>query len=231
MRQFLVYDQPSPCPYILGNVARMPLRRPLEMTAADWDRCLSQGDRRLGTLLYRTQCAHCQACEAIRVPVAQFQPHRSQRRAWHKGLALLEVRIGPPECDDLRLNLYNRHKQGRNLAHGEPPMDLEGYCDFLVETCVHTLEISYWHQGELVAVAISDQGQTTLNAVYCYYNPDFQGVSLGTFNVLRQIELCRERKLAYLYLGFYIGQSPHMNYKARFLPHERLQANAWMRFE
>jgi arginine-tRNA-protein transferase len=56
-------------------------------------------------------------------------------------------------------------------------------------------------------------------------------VGLGTYNVLKQLECCREWSLDYLYLGLYIAQSPRMNYKARFLPHERLVRGTWRRFE
>ena len=232
MRQFLVYDQLSPCPYLAGRVARMPLRRSVGMTALDFDGCLAVGDRRMGTLLYRTQCPNCQACEPIRIPVQDFQPHRSQRRTMKKGVALLEVRVGPAECDDQRVELFNRHKHLRQLDHGEDgDLDRDGYCEFLVDSCCQTLEFSYWHAGELVAVAISDRGLTSLNAVYCYYEPAFQLLGLGTFNVLQQIEMCRTWQLTYLYLGYYIAQSPHMLYKSHFLPHERLLDNRWQRFD
>jgi arginine-tRNA-protein transferase len=210
----------------------MPLRRPVEMTSADFDACLARGDRRLGTLLYNTQCPACQACEAIRIPVAEFQAHRSQRRTFIKGNTLLEVRVGPPECDETRVALFNRHKALRGLAQaGDGEIDLEGYCDFLVESCCQTLEFSYWHGAELVAVAISDRGEQAMNAVYCFFEPTFANVGLGTFNVLRQIEYCRAEQLKYLYLGYYIGQSPHMLYKGRYLPHERLLHKQWHRFD
>ena len=210
----------------------MPLRRPVGMSSSDFDHCLAAGDRRLGMLLYRTQCPSCQACEAIRIPVAEFRPHRSQRRTLRKGSELLEVRIGPPECDDIRIDLFNRHKQERGLDHGDDPeLDSDGYCEFLVDTCCHTLEFSYWHHGELVAVAISDRGAESLNAVYCYYDPSFRELGLGTFNVLQQIESCRDWQFKYLYLGFYIAPSPHMIYKSQFLPHEHLQQQQWRRFE
>lgn len=231
MLQILVYDQLTPCPYLEGRIARMPLRRPVEMSSAEFERCLAMGDRRLGTLLYRTQCPGCRACEAIRIPIGDFTPHRTQRRTLRKGNELLEIRIGPPQCDDQRVDLYNRHKRGRGLDHGgEHGIDDEGYREFLVDTCCDTLEFSYWHAGELVAVAISDRTPQALNAVYCYYDPDFTALGLGTYNVLRQIEFCREWQLPYLYLGFYIAASPHMAYKGRFVPHERLLQGKWARF-
>jgi arginine-tRNA-protein transferase len=158
--------------------------------------------------------------------------NRSQRRAWRKGEEILEVRVGPPEVDEQRIELFNRHKRERKLDHGgEPGIDEQGYCEFLIDSCCHTLEFSYWQRDELVAVAISDLGATALNAVYCYYDPRFSGTSLGTFNVLYQLHYCLINHLRYLYLGFYIAACSHMVYKGNFTPHERLISGVWQRFD
>jgi arginine-tRNA-protein transferase len=230
MRELLVYDELSDCPYLAGQVARMPLRRPIGMSAAQFDEQLAAGDRRMGRYLYRTQCPASQACEPIRVPIAEFTPVRTHKRTLRRGNELLQVRVGPPQCDQSHVELFNLHKQGRGLAVDDGELDADGYYGFLVDSCAKTLEFTYWAGERLVAVAISDRGAKTLNAVYCYYDPLFDQLSLGTYNVLKQIEVCREWGLDYLYLGLYIAASPRMNYKARFLPHERLIAGAWQSF-
>lgn len=231
MRELLVYDEPSDCPYLPRQVARMPLRRPIGMSAAQFDEQLAAGDRRMGRYLYRTQCPTCQACEPIRVPIAEFTPVRTHRRTLRCGDKLLQVRVGSPQCDEAHVELFNLHKQGRGLAASDGELDLDGYFGFLVDSCAKTLEFSYWTGEQLVAVAISDRGARSLNAVYCHYDPSFDQLSLGTYNVLKQIETCRAWGLDYLYLGLYIAASPRMNYKARFLPHERLIDGVWRRFE
>jgi arginine-tRNA-protein transferase len=185
----------------------------------------------MGRYLYRTQCPACRACEAIRVPVAEFTAVRTHKRTLRRGDELLQVRVGPPQCDQARVDLFNLHKRGRGLALTDGELDLDGYFGFLVDSCAKTLELSYWSGEQLVAVGISDRGLKTLNAVYCYYDPSFDRLSLGTYNVLKQIELCRSWQLDYLYLGLYIAASPRMNYKARFLPHERLVDGIWRKFE
>ena len=49
--------------------------------------------------------------------------------------------------------------------------------------------------------------------------------------MLYQIELCRRLGVPYLYLGYYVADCRSLNYKARFLPHERLVDGQWQRFE
>jgi arginine-tRNA-protein transferase len=119
------------------------------------------------------------------------------------------------------------HREGRGLNRGDLPIDEPGYAEFLTDTCCDTLEICYRYQNQLVAVAIADMGKNAINAVYCFYDPAFRLLSLGTYSVLREVELCRSTNRQYLYLGFYIAQSPHMAYKARFRPHERLINGRW----
>ena len=67
--------------------------------------------------------------------------------------------------------------------------------------------------------------------MYTYYDPDLLRRSPGTYSILRQIEFCRENGLQYLYLGFFIGESPHMAYKSNFRPHQRLIGGTWQAFE
>lgn len=201
------------------------------LTPEELDARLAAGDRRTGRLLYRTQCPACTSCEPIRLRVADFIPSRSQARTVRKGDEVLTTRIAPPVCDQARVALYNRHKQGRGLTHGESAADASDYAAFLVDTCADTIEFSYWYDDRLVSVGISDRGANALNAVYCCFEPEFPGFGLGTYNVLKQVQLCREWGLEFLYLGLFIAESPHMNYKASYLPHERLIAGQWQRFD
>jgi len=232
-REFLVYDGMHPCSYLEGREARLPMRLPARSLAPEeFDARLAAGDRRHGTFLYRPSCPGCQACEAIRIPVNEFSFSGSQRRALRKGDAALELQMGPPVADASRLALYELHKEGRDLRSGEgEPLSLEGYYGFLVERCVDSVELRYLLDGRLIAVAIADRGARAVSAVYCYWDPAHALLGVGTYSVLKQVELCRSWGAEYLYLGLYIRDNPHMSYKARYRPHERLIGGAWRRFE
>jgi arginine-tRNA-protein transferase len=230
--ELLVLDEAEPCPYLPGRVARMPLRLPVRsLTPSETDARFAAGDRRHGRLLYRPSCPACQACQPIRVDVARFVPSRSQRRTLARGDRELVTRIGPPEVSAERLALYERHKRGRGLSGDiKKPLDEKGYVGFLVDRCVDAFELRYEHHGKLVGLAVTDRGQESLSAVYCFFDPALARLGIGTYSILKQIELCRAERLAHLYLGLYIEDNPHMRYKARFRPHERLVGGAWMTF-
>jgi arginine-tRNA-protein transferase len=131
--------------------------------------------------------------------------------------------------DETRVELSNRHKQLRELGDGE--IDLAGYRQFLVMTCCESFEIRYMLDDKLVGVALADRSTDALSAVYCFYDPSYEELSLGTYSILKQVELCRTWGLRYLYLGLYIGDCERMRYKARFLPHERLLDGRWVTVE
>ena len=228
----LIVDETEPCPYLEGQVARMPLCMPLtKITPAEADVRLSCGFRRTGEFLYRTKCPTCNACESIRVDVNRFQFSKNARRVLKRGDRTFTQSVSELQADLERIDLFNRHRRSRGLAKRDTNIDVSEYAWGFVRSCFDSFEITYRYEGDLVAVAICDLGRTSLSAVYTYYDPDFPRESIGTYSILKQIQFCRERKLQHLYLGYYVEESPHMVYKKRFRPHERLIEGQWVAFE
>ncbi|AUX23148.1 arginyl-tRNA-protein transferase [Sorangium cellulosum] len=230
--ELTVHDEVSPCPYLPGAEARMPLRVPIRpLTRAEFDRRLAAGNRRHGKLLYRTECPSCRACEPIRIVVRDFVPGRTQRRVLRRGEQVIDIEIGPPTITRQKIALYNLHKHGRGLMRDDGPLGAAGYEAFLVDSCCETFEMRYHIGGRLVGVAIVDRGQDALSAVYSFYDPELEPLSPGVFSILKQVELCRTWGLRYLYLGLYVEKCSPLVYKARYLPHERLIDGRWQRFD
>ncbi len=230
--EWVVHDEPIPCPYLPGRTARLPLRLPARaLSREELSRRLAAGDRRQGFLLYRPDCPACQACEAIRLDVGRFEPDKTQRRILRRGDAALEVSLGLPTTSAEKVALYNRHKAERGLRIGTERIDAAGYEQFLVETCADTFEISYRHRGALVGVAVTDRASDALSAVYFLYDPSYAHLSPGVYSILTQLSLCRRWGLRHLYLGLYVAGCRAMRYKAGYLPHERLIDGRWRRFE
>jgi arginyl-tRNA--protein-N-Asp/Glu arginylyltransferase len=230
--ELVVHDEEEACQYLAGRRARQPLRVPLRaLTPAEFDQRLDGGDRRAGQLLYSQACPACSACEPIRVDVRAFAPSRSQRRAQAKARAAVETRIGPPEVDDRRIALYLEHLCKRGLNRDGETLDARGYASFFLTSCVQGFEIRYFVAGQMVGLALTDQGERSLSAMYTFWDPAYEELSLGTFSILTQIALARKAGLDWVYLGLAIRDCAPMSYKTRFLPHERRIGGVWRRFE
>jgi arginyl-tRNA--protein-N-Asp/Glu arginylyltransferase len=200
------------------------------LTPEQLDRLLEAGYRRSGWFFYRTECPQCSACEPLRLEAATFSPSRSQRRARKVGDHHLRLRIAKPEIDDRRIDLFNRHRTQRGLAHGDVPADEHDYRAFLVNSYCDVIEMSLWCEQTLIAISIADVGRTSLSAVYCFFDPEFSWLSPGTYAILKQIELAQHSQRRWLYLGMYVEANQHLKYKSNYGPHQRLIGGQWRDF-
>ncbi|MEM7476919.1 MAG: arginyltransferase, partial [Planctomycetota bacterium] len=169
----------------------------------------------------------CQACEATRVEAASFTPNRSQRRAAKKGDANFETRISDPVVDDLRVHLFNEHRRQRGLDRRDSELNEEDYRGFLLNAPCQSIEISLWIDNDLKAVSITDVGEDALSAVYCFFDPAVSDLSPGTYAILQQIQLTLQLGRKWLYLGYYVAENTHLNYKSRYRPQQRLIEQGW----
>ncbi|MGI9473359.1 MAG: arginyltransferase [Rubripirellula sp.] len=227
-RLVVVQDQMQPCPYLDGETARMPLRLPVgSVTPEVTDRLLAMGYRRSGDFVYRAQCPNCRECKPTRVDVEHFRRTTSMTRIKRRGERDLTHRWGEPRVDAKRIWLFNQHRNQRGLSQGSTPIDAESYRSFLSDTCCETQELAIRLADELVAVAIVDIGKTSISAVYTHFDPHAGRYSLGTYAILRQIEFAIATGRRYVYLGMYVADNSHLNYKARFQPQQRLDQGKW----
>ena len=228
-RLVVVQDELQSCPYRPGQTARMPLSLPIgAVTPAMTDELLARGYRRSGDFLYQAQCPACQACEPTRLEVSTFRLSSSLKRVLKRGDRDLDCRWGRPIADQPRVAMFNRHRQQRGLGRDEREIDVAGYHSFMVDTCCDTRELAIEREGRLIAVAIVDFGLASLSAVYTHFEPEMGHYSLGTYAILKQIEIAQSEGRRLIYLGMHVADNRHLRYKSRFKPQQRFINGAWV---
>jgi arginine-tRNA-protein transferase len=233
---------PSPCPYLPGREERKVFTHLVGAKARELNDLLTHGGfRRSQTIAYRPACETCRACVSVRVIVDEFVASRGDRKTMRHNDDLIGASV-PNKPTSEQYSLFRRYLDVRHPEGGMAEMTVLDYAMMVEDSHVDTNVVEYRRrgpdsgitgkgEGDIVAIGLTDRMADGLSMVYSFYDPAETRRSLGTFMILDHIERCRKLGLPYLYLGYWVQGSPKMDYKARFLPQERLMGRGWERVD
>jgi len=233
---------PSPCPYLPGRDERKVFTHLVGDKAAELNDLLTHGGfRRSQSIAYRPACEACRACISVRVVADDFRPSRNMRRVLERNADLIgEMRVAVPTSE--QYSVFRSYLDARHREGGMVDMTVLDYAMMVEDSHVNTRLIEYRSRGSdsritgrgsgrLISVALTDVLSDGLSMVYSFFETDEAWRSLGTFMILDHIARARRMGLPYVYLGYWVSGSRKMDYKARFLPQERLAPEGWVRIE
>ena len=225
----LYQSTPYPCSYLPERTAHHLISDANNLLSPKlYSSLIDAGFRRAGERIHRPNCYHCDQCISLRIPVTQFVANKSQRRLIKKNDDLITKVITKPVYQ----NYYPLYEQYITSRHPESETMQN------VEDTFHNFLFSRWSQtfaveftlasiNKLMCVAICDPLLQGWSAVYTFYNTEFINRSLGSYAILKQIELLQELGHAYLYLGYWVSECEKMNYKTRYKPCEGFIDEQW----
>jgi leucyl-tRNA---protein transferase len=230
--QFYV-TTPYQCGYLPKKLAQSLIASPQNVVDSRvYSGLIQQGFRRSGKFAYRPHCENCQSCIPIRIKLDNFKPNRSQLRAYKKHIDL------SPRILDLNFqqNHFDLYLQYQKLRHSEEVSlgseernEAEQYRQFLCQSNVESLMIEFNDdQNVTKVVSVIDIVQDGVSAVYTYYDATDIKASYGTYSIMWLAQWTKSLGLPYLYLGYWIEESPKMAYKQQFKPQECLIDGYWI---
>jgi arginine-tRNA-protein transferase len=224
---FLVTTE-MPCPYLAGRLERKLVTELSGPSAAPTYELLSRaGFRRSHSIAYRPACSGCHACVPVRVVAADFQPDRTLRRVQRRNAQIVGT-IRSPRATPEQYALFSRYLEGRHDDGEMVGMSFHDYRTMVEDSPLDTRLIEFREgRGPLLACCLSDWTEDGVSAVYSFFEPQLPKRSLGAYVVLWLVEEARRRQLPYVYLGYWVAESPKMSYKVRFRPIEAFGREGW----
>lgn len=214
------------CSYLAHKRARSLVAAPSHLiNSTNYSALIDVGFRRSGTFIYRPHCEPCHACTPLRVDTTRFIPSRSFKRTL-KQFQHLSTTRKPLVWNDEHYALYRDYQAARHAGSDMDNADKSQYIEFLLASNVNSYLIEFRDGPTLKMVALIDEVEQGISAVYTFFDPLVSG--LGTYGILWQINYCQQLQLPWLYLGYWIQQSRKMAYKTRFAPYQLFLHGEWV---
>jgi len=228
------------CSYFNSEVSDIRYRYINKCTKEDYQNMLEHGWRRFGKMHFVPECKNCTKCISMRIDVANYKFSRSEKRVFKKN-ASTKLYIQAPSLTLEHLRLYDKYhfhmseKKQWSYSSIEPAEYDRSYIQGKDE---FTKEFLYVRDNKLIGVTLVDILPKAVSAIYCFYDHDYEDLSIGKFSILTQIKIARELNIPYIYLGYWIKNHYSMGYKEKYSPFEILANRAslnkqavWQKYE
>lgn len=218
-------EEQKKCSYFEEKICDIRYKYMDECSSEEQLKMLERGWRRFGKMHFVPECKECTECTTIRIDVEKFKFSKSQKRVLNKNKNT-DVYLQEPTVTYDHINLFNKYHKHMTEKKEWPlnEIDVQEYHNSYVNGAHdYGKELLYFREDKLVGVALSDMMPRGMSAVYCYYDHDYEHLSLGQFSILAQISIAKQNKIPYLYLGYWIKDHFSMGYKERYAPFEVLE--------
>jgi arginine-tRNA-protein transferase len=225
---------PAPCPYLPGKEERKVFTHLVGRRASHLNDALTHsGFRRSQTIAYRPACENCKACVSVRILCEEFEPGRTQKRIIARNSDIVSA-ICPARADSEQFALFRTYLDSRHSDGGMADMAMLDYAMMVEDSHVESRLATYRlrsedGRGRLVGACLTDVLDDGLSMVYSFYDPSEPQRSLGAYMILDHIFRARSLGLPHLYLGYWVQGSKKMDYKAQYMPQQRLGMDGWNR--
>ena len=247
----LYHEPPRPCSYLPDQTASLEYRFFRQVTPQRMSELLRRGWRRMGAHFFRPRCPRCERCRSLRVDVEAFSASKSQRRAIKRNPDVQAI-LTRPSVSAEQNALYNAYHADMQRRRGWPDREttpheyaesfLEGDWEFSYEVQyrdgpsagarpdhssnsgqdVGSRRGKDGNGGTLLGIGLIDIVPDAISSIYFYHAPEWRDRGPGTFSILHELDLARQLKKRWLYLGYWIAECPSMAYKNSFTPYELL---------
>ncbi|TQR33152.1 arginyltransferase [Campylobacter sp. MIT 99-7217] len=213
------------CPYIKGQTCRMEYKFIKNCSFDLNNELVLRGWRRFGAYFSRPICQNCMDCLGYRVLVRDFHFSKSHKRVFKKN-AQTKIILRKPQLTNEHLFLYDKYHEFMMIKKEWKFYRLnfrQYYNLYIDEANKYGYELDFYIDDKLVCVDLIDILEDGISSIYCFYDPDYNHLSLGKFSLLSEIKLAKMRQLKYIYLGYFVKKCQSLSYKADYTPNEILK--------
>jgi leucyl-tRNA---protein transferase len=217
-------EEDKQCSYFDDKLCDIRYKYMDSCTSTEQHKMLERGWRRFGNMHFVPECKKCNECKTIRIDIKKFKFSKNQKRVLNKNKEI-QVYVQKPTVTYEHIGLFNKYHKCMSDKKDwtENVIDIQEYYNSYVRGAhSYGKEILYFRGDKLVGVALSDMLENAISAIYCYYDHDFEDLSIGQFSILVQISIAKQNNIPYLYLGYWIKDHLSMGYKERYKPFEIL---------